>query len=615
MPLRIGETFAGYRILRPLGAGGMGEVYLVQHPRLPRRDALKVLRPDVSDDASFRERFIREADMAAGLRHPNIVAIHDRGEHAGRLWITMDYIDGTDAARLIEQQYPEGLPVELVARLVTAVASALDHAHKKGLVHRDVKPANIIVGDIDTTEPSVFLTDFGIARPLDDTSGITTTNMTVGTVAYAAPEQLLGEPLDGRTDQYALAATTYHLLTGSQLFPNSNPAVVIGRHLNTAPPRLGDSRPELARVDPALQSALAKEPDDRYPSCSAFAHALGVDLSGQPAISPSAATRRAPRTRRSSHSGGLPAPVALAGASGEGRSRRARVATAAISAVFLAGIAGLTWHLLDTRRSATESPVEIPTSVAAVPESAAPLPPSPSTAAPRRSPSAPPPLSPTDIDQILLTGDQLTRLLGTTISDDPKGRGGIGLGLESSLYGTTDHADQVTPRSCVGVVFTGEHDVYSASDAEQIKTQTFGSLYRGSPGQPHLLQQTAAVFPTAGQAQSFLTRTQAQWTTCARSDVDANLGFENGARYALSAVGQAEGSIAVAMATSSGLNGPDACQQAMGVRRNVVVEVRTCEVPDDQVSYDPTNGSKRDPGWAVPDAERVVNATLENVQP
>src|SRR6478609_2994606 len=226
MPLRVGDTFAGYRILRLLGSGGMGEVYLVQHPRLPRHDALKVLRPDVSSDASFQERFIREADVAAGLRHPHIVGIHDRGEYDGQLWIAMDFIDGIDAAELM-QRYPAGMPAEVAIPIVTAVGSALDYAHKKGLLHRDVKPANIIVADLDTDEPKIFLADFGIARPLDDTSGITTTNMTVGTVAYAAPERLMGESLDGRADQYGLAATTYCLLTGLQLFPHSNPAVVI----------------------------------------------------------------------------------------------------------------------------------------------------------------------------------------------------------------------------------------------------------------------------------------------------------------------------------------------------------------------------------------------------
>jgi serine/threonine-protein kinase len=298
MPLRIGHTFAGYRILRLLGSGGMGEVYLVQHPRLPRQDALKVLRPDVSSDASFRERFIREADLAAGLRHPHIVGIHDRGEYSGQLWIAMDYIDGIDAAQLVEQRYPAGLPIDFAAVIITAVASALDYAHKKSLLHRDVKPANIIVADLDTDDPKVFLADFGIARPLDDTSGITTTNMTVGTVAYAAPEQLMGEPMDGRADQYALAATAYHLLTGVQLFPHSNPAVVISRHLNAPAPALGDVRPDLASLDPILAAALAKHPDNRYACCTDFARAFTETVTPQAMQAVAAATTPAPTARK-----------------------------------------------------------------------------------------------------------------------------------------------------------------------------------------------------------------------------------------------------------------------------------------------------------------------------
>lgn len=295
MPLQIGDSFAEYRIQRLLGSGGMGEVYLVQHPRLPRHDALKVLRREVSGDASFQERFIREADLAAGLRHPHIVGIHDRGEHDGRLWIAMDCIDGTDTAQLIQQRYPAGMPTELVISIVTAVASALDYAHKKGLLHRDVKPANIIVAELDGEDPSVFLADFGIARPLDDTSGITTTNMTVGTVAYAAPEQLLGDEMDGRADQYALAATAYHLLTGMQLFPHSNPAVVIGRHLNTVPPPLSDRRPDCAGLDEVLRIALSKNPADRFPSCAAFAQALADESTRTGAAPAHAMTRNASR--------------------------------------------------------------------------------------------------------------------------------------------------------------------------------------------------------------------------------------------------------------------------------------------------------------------------------
>lgn len=301
MPLRIGETFAEYRIMRLLGSGGMGDVYVAQHPRLPRQDALKVLRQDISGDPSFRERFIREADLAAGLRHPHIVGIHDRGEYNGQLWIAMDYIEGTDAAELMQQRYPAGMPADLAIFIISAVASALDYAHKKRLLHRDVKPANIIVADLEADEQRVFLADFGIARPLEDTSGITTTNMTVGTVAYAAPEQLMGEPLDGRSDQYALAATAHHLLTGLQMFPYSNPAVVISHHLNTQPPSVGEVRPELANLDPALAIALAKRPSSRFNRCSDFARACAEQLTPiGSAASPETPTRMAPVTRKPS---------------------------------------------------------------------------------------------------------------------------------------------------------------------------------------------------------------------------------------------------------------------------------------------------------------------------
>lgn len=286
MSLGSGESFAGYRVLQLLGSGGMGEVYLVQHPRLPRQEALKVLRADISSDPAFRERFIREADLAAGLRHPHIVGIHDRGEYEGRLWIAMDYIDGSDLAHLLAQRYPAGMPIDFVVSIVTAVASALDYAHKKGLLHRDVKPANIIVADLDSDDPQIFLADFGIARPLNDPGGLTATNMTVGTVAYAAPEQLMGEDIDGRADEYALAATTYHLLTGVQLFPNTNPAVVISRHLNAAPPWLSAIRTDLKELDATLAQALAKRVEMRFQCCADFARACTGHGSVGSAVAP-----------------------------------------------------------------------------------------------------------------------------------------------------------------------------------------------------------------------------------------------------------------------------------------------------------------------------------------
>jgi ABC-type amino acid transport substrate-binding protein/tRNA A-37 threonylcarbamoyl transferase component Bud32 len=276
MPLVEGEDFAGYTILRLLGVGGMGEVYLVQHPRLPRREALKVLPSELTCDREYRERFDREAAMVATLWHPHIVALHDRGEFDGQLWISMDYVEGTDAARLL-QDYVDGLAPEEVVRIVTGVADALDYAHDHQMLHRDVKPANILIARSNTGSRSL-LGDFGIARRLDDPGTLTSTNMTVGTVLYAAPEQLLGDPLDGRADQYALAATAFHLLTGSPLFQHSNPNVVISSHLTKPPPSIEDRLPELSVLGPVFAKALAKAPEERFDSCLEFARGLEHEL-------------------------------------------------------------------------------------------------------------------------------------------------------------------------------------------------------------------------------------------------------------------------------------------------------------------------------------------------
>ena len=294
MPLAPGEVFAGYTILRLLGSGGMGEVYLAQHPRLPRHDALKILHIDVSADEDYRQRFIREADLAATLWHPNIVRVNDRGEFNGQLWIAMDFVDGTDAASLLRDRYPAGMPADEVATIIAAIASALDYAHQHDLLHRDVKPANILLTNPEDGDQRILLGDFGIARNIGDISGLTATNMTIGTLPYAAPEQLMDEPIDGRADQYALAATAYHLLTGSPLFPQTNPAAVISRHLNAPPPALADTRPELAAFDPVLAVALAKDPADRFASCTDFARAFAEQARSPSPAAPTAAANWRP---------------------------------------------------------------------------------------------------------------------------------------------------------------------------------------------------------------------------------------------------------------------------------------------------------------------------------
>ncbi|SON63412.1 Serine/threonine-protein kinase PknF [Mycobacterium simulans] len=335
-----GASFAGYTILRPLGAGGMAEVYLALHPRLPRRDVIKVLAAAITADGEFRERFNREADLAATLWHPHIVGVHDRGEFDGQLWISMDYVQGTDASRLVKERYPNGMPADEVCAILNAVAGALDYAHDRGLLHRDVKPANILLTHPDDQERRILLADFGVARHLGDISGITETNVAVGTVAYAAPEQLTGSNIDGRADQYALAATAFHLLTGAPPFRHSNPVVVIGQHLHDDPPRLSDYRPDLARLDDVFCKALAKQPEARFERCRAFSAAVSAAIADNADDAQSVSVALPPRRR------------GVVGLLRHKFSPRARWGAALVCAVLIAVAA--TWSTLYTFQ--TESP-------------------------------------------------------------------------------------------------------------------------------------------------------------------------------------------------------------------------------------------------------------------
>jgi serine/threonine-protein kinase len=354
MPLADGEVIAGYTILRSLGAGGMGEVYLAQHPRLPRRDALKVLSASVCSESEYRQRFNREADIAATLWHPHIVEVHDRGDVEGQLWISMDYVEGTDAGRLLAERYPDGMRPDEVVRIVTAVADALDYAHQRGLLHRDVKPANILMANANGEAERIMLADFGIARWVGEPSALTGTNMTVGTVAYSAPEQLKGEEIDGRADQYALAATAFQLLTGTPPFQHSNPAVVISQHLTADPPKIGTRRPELSGLGPIFDKALAKAPNARYDRCIDFARALADHIgTGEPMLGADA-TMLAPSATGPRH------------AKAQGQPRRRITITAAVALVVIA-VAAVGFVLFDRKRDHSAEAEPHPSSVPASP--------------------------------------------------------------------------------------------------------------------------------------------------------------------------------------------------------------------------------------------------------
>src|SRR5690606_29766393 len=227
MALRPGAIVGGYRVIKVLGSGGMGTVYLAQNPILPRRDALKVLSAELSTDAEFRARFEREANLAAGLDHPNIVTVYNRGEEDGQLWIAMQYVDGVDAAAETAKG-PAVMTPQRALRIVSEVGKGLDYAHRRGLLHRDIKPANFLLSTVDSEdEERVLLTDFGVAKSAEDGQELTATGNFMATVAYASPEQLLGERLDHRSDIYSLGCSFYRMLTGQNPYPSTVPAVVM----------------------------------------------------------------------------------------------------------------------------------------------------------------------------------------------------------------------------------------------------------------------------------------------------------------------------------------------------------------------------------------------------
>ncbi len=288
---RIGTEIAGYRILEVIGRGGMGVVYLAEQASPRRKVALKILATDLAADPAFRQRFIRESDAAASIEHPNIVPIHQAGEQDGVLFIAMRYVEGTDLRSLLDREGP--LPAERAVSVVTQVAAALDAAHESGLVHRDVKPGNVLVGRGE----HAYLTDFGLIKRPEAGASLTRTGQFMGTVDYVAPEQIRGEPVDGRADVYSLGCLLYECLTGKPPFPSDLDVTGLYAHLEQSPPAVTAKRPELPpAIDAVVAMAMAKRPEDRYATAGDMAAAARAALSAEP--SHLAPARPSPRPRR-----------------------------------------------------------------------------------------------------------------------------------------------------------------------------------------------------------------------------------------------------------------------------------------------------------------------------
>jgi serine/threonine protein kinase len=262
--ISIGSEFAGHRLEGVAGRGGMGVVYKATHIALDRTVALKLIAPEISGDESFRERFKQESMTAAALDHPNVVPIFDAGEEHGQLYVTMRHVPGTDLRALIEQN--GALPPAEAASIIGQIADALDAAHERGLVHRDVKPGNILIEDRGGKRHA-YLTDFGLTKHAASESGMTKTGMFVGTLDYIAPEQLQGQAVDARTDVYSLSCVLYQAVTGQVPYPRDSEPSKMWAHMGEDPPSISQARADVpAAFEEVIKRGMAKKPEDRYPS-------------------------------------------------------------------------------------------------------------------------------------------------------------------------------------------------------------------------------------------------------------------------------------------------------------------------------------------------------------
>jgi serine/threonine protein kinase len=270
---QLGAQLAGYRLEAQVGAGGMAVVYRARDEKLGRPVALKILAPWLAADGAFRRRFVAEARAAAAVDDPYIIPVYEAGEADGVLFIAMRFVRGGDLRAVLERE--GALPPARAAAFISPVASALDAAHRAGLVHRDVKPGNILVDTSPDRADHVYLSDFGISKGAMSSAGLTGTGQRMGTAEYMAPERIRGRAVDGRADQYSLACLAFQLLTGSLPFEREEQMAVLYAHMSDPPPSLASRWPGLpAAADAVLAKAMAKEPQNRYGSCGEFAAAL-----------------------------------------------------------------------------------------------------------------------------------------------------------------------------------------------------------------------------------------------------------------------------------------------------------------------------------------------------
>jgi serine/threonine-protein kinase len=548
---------AGYRIERVLGSGGMGSVYLAANPTLPRLDALKVLSAELSRDPDFRARFVREADVAAALDHPQIVSVYNRGETDGQLWIAMQFVDGTDADDALRAGT---MTAPRAVHIISEVAKALDFAHAHNVVHRDVKPANFLLSGPADANERVLLGDFGIARALDDV-GLTATGSVMATLAYAAPEVLSGMPFDGRADIYSLGCTLFRLLTGKTPFHGNNgPAAVMMAHLQHPPPHVTELKPFLpAAFDEVIAIAMAKDPGYRYQSAADLAYAA------QAALIDTTASVRVPMTPvPSADVNSYPAdfqPTAAAWWQPDGprtmmappptkaASRRRRVALI-VSVLAVLAVGGTTAGLMawrsDTRTGSGADPsVQQSGQAAAV-------------ATPTGAPANDVPAS--ALRSILLTSAQI-----------PGNTGDTAVVLEKDGTELLNDAEQVDNADCAGAWAAAQQRSYADSGYTGAAVQSLRSV--GQSETQHGVTQAVLSFDSQQQALTVLQTQRRQFELCGAKPITVTIAGQPPQTWTFGQPATVSGVVTLTAIPSGGAG---SCQRGVAARGNVIIDVRQC---------------------------------------
>ena len=571
--LAVGSVVAGYRIERVLGTGGMGAVYLAANPILPRRDALKVLSAELSLDPDFRARFIREADVAAALDHPQIVSVYSRGQtDDGQLWIAMQFVDGTDADAALRAGTMN--PPRTV-HIITEVAKALDFAHAHNVVHRDVKPANFLLSGPVGPGERVLLGDFGIARALDDV-GLTATGSVMATVAYAAPEVLSGLQFDGRADIYSLGCTLFRLLTGKTPFSGANgAAAVMLAHLQRPPPRVTELVPALpAALDHVIATAMAKDPAARFASATALADAAAgalrdptqqlrvplppvpsSEVVSYPRMEPSGAPwwqQAGPRTIS-----GWPGPP-MSPAPAPPRRRRRALIGAAVAAVVLITAATIT--LVAWPEGQTTGPTKDSKQPAA------------SGASPAPSSAQGPGIDATDI------GPAQLRPILLTASELPQSSGAP-MALEQDATALLDDAATVAgpDAQCLGAWLPAQQSVYRPTPLTGsftitgVAAQTLRGINQ-EPWQDGVIQAVVS-FDSQQSAGKWYVRQRGQWELCGGTTMTVTPPGQSAQTWEFSHTVTTTGVFTI---TATMRGAPGSCQHGIMARGNVIIDIRQC---------------------------------------